>query len=595
MSGPAVAGAETGMRVGVVRRRVRRLGRHPLGAVLGALVTASAVSGCVGVPDSSTPRVVESVPREGFTDAPDLRFGAISPRPGESATSVVLDFLAAASSPEQRHRIARQFLTPQAATSWNDDAGAIVVSRQPYLDEGTDGTDVTIRVDQVGKVDAVGAYQPQVRAYRWRFELQRLSGEWRIDNPPPGVIVSAADFQEAYRRLNVYFLDPTDSHVVPDPRWFSAPDEALPNLLLRALLDGPSDSLRDAVRTELGTGISLTRNVVPDVDRVRVYLSGLDNLSTPMQASASAQIVWTLNQLGVPGVQLFDDAQQVRLPGVEAVQHIGDWGDYDAGDLPLTASGYFVRGGGVWTTDGRPLPGPAGSGTYNAERVGVSHDLSRIAVVGRASRNAALYVGGPQGQLARRLVASSLTTPTWGAAVDEVWTVRNGNEIVEVPLRGSPAPVTAPDLERVGRISVFHLSPDGVRVALVAGPRGAGKLYVGTVTRADTVTVDRLTAVAPDLRNVVDVAWSATDMLTVLTRSGASDATLWSVTVDGSGTDTVVTTGLPGPPSAVAAATGMPTLAVAEGGIWRLRDPHGSWSSVQRSGSQSDSAPVYPD
>lgn len=605
MTGQSVRGVAVGApAVGVagVDRPTGRPGRQSprptpvrLAAALGALIGMVVVTGCAGVPDSSAPRVVESVPRGGFTDAPDVRFQPITPLPHEPAAHIVQDFLASAGSPERQHGVARQFLTPQAAASWHDDAGAVVLARQPYLEERDGGAEITIRVDQVGKVDAVGAYQPQEDTpYRWRFELRQLNGEWRIDNPPPGVIVSAADFQEAYRRLNVYFLDPTESHVVPDPRWFSAPDGALPNVLLRALLDGPSESLRDAVRTELGPGISLTSNVVPDVDRVRVYLSGMDDLSPSMQASGSAQIVWTLNQLGVPGVQLFDDGQPVRLPGVETVQHLGNWGDYDPASLPLLASGYFVRGGAVWTTDGRRLAGPAGSATYNAVSVGVSGDLGKLAVVGRVSRGAALYVGGIQGQLTRRLVATSLTTPTWGAAVDELWTVRNGNEIVQVPLRGPPAAVDAPDLERIGTISVLRLSPDGVRVALVAGPRSARRLYLGTVTRADGATVDRLSAVAPDLRNVVDVAWSAADVLLVLTRSGASDATLWSVAVDGSSTDTVVTTGLPGPPSALAAATKMPTLAVAEGGIWRLRDPQGSWTNVQRGGGQPDSGPAYP-
>jgi len=80
----------------------------------------------------------------------------------------------------------------------------------------------------------------------------------------------------------------------------------------------------------------------------------------------------------------------------------------------------------------------------------------------------------------------------------------------------------------------------------------------------------------------------------VLTRSGASDAVLRSISVDGSIAESVTTSGLPGPPAAVAAASKLPTLTIAESGIWRLRDPQGSWIGVSRGSGQVDSAPAYP-
>jgi hypothetical protein len=156
------------------------------------------------------------------------------------------------------------------------------------------------------------------------------------------------------------------------------------------------------------------------------------------------------------------------------------------------------------------------------------------------------------------------------------------------------SPVAADDLARLGRASVLRLSRDGARVALVAGPQGNQKLYVGSVNRSGGASISGLAAIAPDLRNVVDVAWSAADTLIVLTRSGASDAALHSLPIDGSIVEAVTTSGLPGPPSTLAAAPKMPVLAVAENGIWRLRDPQDVWTSVQREGNLADSAPAYP-
>lgn len=559
-----------------------------LPVALGLLLAA----GCAGVPTTSAPRVVEAVPKGGIQDEPDLRYQS-TPQPGERAAEVVRDFIAAGGSPERQHWVARQYLAPQAVRDWNDSAGAVVLARQPYIEEGNGGKEITIRADQVGRVDGAGSYLPETQPYSYRFQLQQVGGEWRIANPPAGVIVPAAGFQQAYRRLNVYFLDQTESHVVPDPRWFSAPRDALFNLLLRALLQGPAASLQAAVKTDLAP-ITLASNVVPDDDRVRVYLSGLDRIGARMRAAASAQIVWTLNQLGVPGVQIFNEGQPVKLAGLDDVQHLSDWGSYDPDDLPLAASGYFIRRGAVWTTDGHALPGPAGAGTYHARSVGISRDLSRLAVLSPVAGGVALLVGGARGPLAKRLVGTTLTAPTWGGDLEEVWTVRNGREILQVPVRGVPSQVAAEGLDSIGTVSVLRLSRDGSRVALVAGPQGNQKLYVGAVSRTGGAVLGPLTAIAPDLRNVVDVVWSAADMLVVLTRSGASDAALHSVTIDGSVAETVTTSGLPGPPSTLAAAPTMPMLTVAENGIWRLRDPQGSWTSVQRSGNQPDSAPAYP-
>jgi hypothetical protein len=576
----------------VPRERPRR--RRPrLACAVVALLGVPLLASCAGVPTASEPHIVEPVPPGGLSSEPDVRYLPISPDPGEAPIDVVRDFLAAAGSPERQHGIARQYLTPRAAAEWRDDAGATVLTSQPYLEERGGGSEVTIRADKAGRVDSVGAYiaeDAEEQAYTFRFRLQQVNGEWRIDNPPTGVILAGLNFEQAYRRLNVYFLDQTGTRVVPDPRWFSAPDESLPNLLLRALLGGPAASLRGAVRTALGPGVSLTSNVVPDGDRVRVYLSGLESLSAPEQASASAQIVWTLNQLAAPGVQVFDDGQPVRLPGLDDVQHIGDWGQYDPADVPLSGSGYFVRQGAVWTTEGRPLAAPAGGARYQALSVGISRDLAKLAVVGRVTGGQALYVGNLRGALTRRLVATSLSPPTWGPAVDEVWTVRDGDEVLRVPFRGAPTPVPATGLDSIGPIRVLRLSRDGARVAVVADQQ----LYVGAITRSAGTAIAGLANVAPGLRNVVDVVWSAADTLMVLTGSGASEATLWSVAVDGSVTSTVTRAGLPGPPSELAAAPKRPTLAVAASGIWRLRDPQGEWTRVHHGGAQADSAPTYP-
>jgi hypothetical protein len=562
-----------------------------------AAATLLVLAGCAGVPESSAPRIVEAIPRTGTSEDPDVRVQPRLPQPGQSPKEVVEAFLDSAGSFEHQHRAARQFLTGAAAARWRDDAGAVVLSRPPYLNGDRSGATVAIRADQVGMVDPTGAYTSYPSGeltYSHRLQLIQVDGQWRITNPPPGVIMTASTFNQAYRRLNVYFLNRDESRVVPDPRWFLASPDALPNLLLKALLDGPSTSLADAVKTELGNGVSLASNVVPETDLVRVFLTGLANHNARAQASAMAQIVWTLNQLHGTAVEIYDDGQLFAPRGVGGVQRINDWRSYDPDNLPLSTPCYFVRRGAIWTTDGKATPGPAGQGEYEALSVGVSPAHNRLAVVGRVPHGVVLYVGPARGRLNRRLTASSLTEPTWDAATGGTWTVRNGAEITYVPASGPPVQVDAPDLDRTQRIWKLRLSRDGSRVALLAGSAGARTLYVGAVSSSGS-SVTGLRSIVPGLTNVVDATWASADSLVVLTTNGAGDATMYTTGVDGSWSEAITTAGLPGPPTEVAAAPGQATLAVAEGGVWRLRDPHEGWTGVFLRGTgPPDAAPAYP-
>ena len=57
----------------------------------------------------------------------------------------------------------------------------------------------------------------------------------------------------------------------------------------------------------------------------------------------------------------------------------------------------------------------------------------------------------------------------------------------------------------------------------------------------------------------------------------------------------MTSSGLPGPPMAVAAAPDQPTLAVSEDGLWQLHDPREGWTAVPpRSNGSVDAAPTYP-
>jgi hypothetical protein len=193
------------------------------------------------------------------------------------------------------------------------------------------------------------------------------------------------------------------------------------------------------------------------------------------------------------------------------------------------------------------------------------------------------------------LGGSSFTAPTTAAPRAEVWTVRNGSEVVRVPAGGVPQTVSATTLGGLGRTTVFKLSPDGVRAAVVVqGPEG-GQLFVGVVVRAeDAVSVRDLRPVTPSVRQVVDVAWRNAGTLMLLAGDPNTDRTVpYTVGVDGWLLTEVPLSGLPGQPTALAAAPGRQPLVSADDQLWQFAG--GSWVTLVRGAPVlSGTAPFYP-
>jgi hypothetical protein len=532
--------------------------------------------------------------------AVDPRYDAITPQPGEQPRDIVGDFLAVGGSYEDRHAGARRYLTPAANNSWDDTAGVVVLDDLTvYLEVRRNGAEVELTGQQQGRLAEDGSFLPERTTFTHVFKLEKVDGEWRIDAPPPqGVVVRFSTFYSAYRPYNVYFLDSTRTRVVPDVRWFAAPKDVLPSLLVGAIAGGPSAWLGDAVESDLQDA-RLQTNVVQESDRVRVYLTGLSGRAQALPPGGFAQLVWTLNQLGVGGVEVYDDGQlvQPRDAPRQNLQRLSDWRGFDPDALPVSTPGYFVRDGAVRRTDGVPVPGGVGRGDYRATAVGVSIGRSpTMAVVGRRpGGGTVLYVQDPRGGLRPALAARSLTSPSWGASADEVWTVRDGKDVVLVPTTGAPTRVGIA-LGQVGTIRALRLSRDGARVALVAGGRDRERLYVGVVTRENGAV-----RIAGNLREldvggapVSDVSWSDALNLSVLVRAGQPDSALYTVGVEGVRAGTpVATSGLPGPPTAVAAAPSLPLLTVANDSIWQAPTPDEAWTRAT-SGPGGDLAPAYP-
>jgi WD40 repeat protein len=566
-----------------------------------ALLTLGAallvVTGCASIPSSSRPQVIaESVPTSSPAEQDDLRYDEIVPRPGEAPEDIVRDFLRASGSFDRNHARARAYLTAGANTSWKDGNGAAILEDAPYLDPRNNGAVVQMTAQQQGSLRDDGSYVPGPAPYPYLFRLKKVNGNWRIDNPPNGLLIEQATFEAAYHPYEIYFLDSTRTRVVPDIRWYAAASDTLPTLLVTAIERGPSQWLTDGVLSDLN-GVTLQNNIEQESDRVKVYLTGLDEQADTLTAGGFAQLVWTLDQVGVGGVEVYSDGQLLtpRNAPSRSLQQLSDWRSFDPDGLTVASTGYFIRNGAVWTTQDKPVAGSAGRSSFEALSVGVSMDQRSLAVVrGSSDGKQVLYVGG-LGSLHRTVTGASLTTPTWGLGTREVWTVRDGRDVLLVPLTGTAVPVGVEKFDQIGHIRALTLSRDGSRVAIVGGPDGQEKLWIGVVTRdSGQARIEKLRELTVGDNPVTGVSWSDALGLVALTRSGGQDTSVYAVDAAGATDPRLIpTTGLPGPPSAIAAGPSLPLLTIAADGLWRTPTAEDTWTKVSENRAE-ESAPVYP-
>jgi hypothetical protein len=560
-----------------------------------------AVTGCSTVPSSSATVQITDAPSR---PTESVGVEPLPPERGATPEEIVRGFIEAAASTRQGHPVAKQHLTPQAATSWSDEGGITVLSPD-FATVAVSAGSVALTANPVGTVDPRGVFTVGgTGVFTRQFNLEKVAGEWRISDPPNGLILLEPDFERLYVERDVFFIDPTGQRVVPDPRLLIKGD-AQPTALVQRILDGPSAPIAAGVRNPL-TGVQL-RNAVTItaqsavVDLTGPALSGPAVDPAPVLSEICAQIVWTLAPLSQT-VEIRVDGQSVDISGVPPQQTREDWAAFDPDAVPLDAVGHYLSGGAVHTVaTGAPIPGPAGTGAYGLSSAAVSAEprtgkLSFLVGVRSDASGAALFAGPYDKELAQVLTAGSLSVPTVAATRSEAWVVRDGTDVVRVPAGAAPQAVSAPTLQGLGRADVLRLSPDGVRAALVVvGPSGSG-LYVGTVVRADDGSVELrdLRGVAPSLSQVVDVAWRDSGSLIVLASDQRQDRIdPYTVGVDGWGLATVPSAGLPSQPESIAAAPTRQPLVNAGGTIWELAG--GTWVTLVRGAEPlPGTAPFYP-
>jgi hypothetical protein len=631
--------------------RARLLGRGA--ALIGVILVAA---GCAALPTTGSAQVVRRVVDQSVAAAPQ------GPDPGQQPEQIVREFIHASSMTEfdtagESFVVARQFLTSQAESAWGADASStrIVVLADDFaaIPDPDDPAAVTITGRQIGVVQPDRSFRPiDSVPYRATIHLDRSDDQWRIANPPDNVLITKSDFSTALRPRTVYFLDSTGRVVVPDLRYIpNSPTASLSvNRLMDLLLRGPSEQLAGAARTQLGPGAELQSNVRIDSAGVaHVDLEGVDVSTPPARLALAAQIVWTLDpdvpqiEISVNGLPLTVAAAPEAEPGPVTSApppgaptdvfslSSGTLANFDPDLVPGSAQAvsdaYYLDGGVVLRqSDSTPMWGSVGTGSVDVESAALSAASGALAAVAADDDGGAqLLVGKPfdHQPVVTALKADTLTKPSftrWGYAA---WTVQNGAtqpEVYQVSVAsGTPtwSRVAAPELAKLGPVTALELSPDGVRVAVVAD----GRLYLGVVVSAPDggdqpadsgskavagdrhgLMIDGLHELRADLSDVGPVAWADSANLLVGAKTASSaHRTVFRVSVDGQSVDPVTTSQIYGDVfsdvEAIASSnSGLPMLISFNGRIWQLQGSltSGQWVPPDGRNWMTGTMPFYP-
>ena len=378
-----------------------------------------------------------------------------------------------------------------------------------------DGTaSVRIRADKLGTLRPDGAFVPDTGTVDIVVGLTQDNGVWRLSSVPPGTIVRRSDLRANTRPVRIWFLAAVGGAPVGETRYLAtSPARSVPARVLDELFSGPSDGLRGAALSALPPGALLSSAVgttsegVTTVDLTRV--GPVAALDEGRRTEIAQQVVLTLAGVGVDRVPAHRRRRPAarRPPGARGrrrprrppptVRDRQDLpSDRTAGDAAAMAPAVVVTGGRVRAVPqdpaggadaGRPIAPDLVTGVEDARSARTTPDGRNVAVVGLEGVTLRLSVGRAGAAVApTSITGTAMTRPSWTPDGAEVWTVLDGRPVRAVRRGASTdSPVLTPvaldtaPLAGLGPLTMLRLSPDGTKVALVAG----GRVAIATVVR----------------------------------------------------------------------------------------------------------------
>jgi hypothetical protein len=521
-------------------------------AALGGLAAALATAGCVSMPTGGPTR---SYPVTQGTDAGGQQYVQVVPqKPGDGwgPIQIVQGFLTASASYGRYGDVAREYLTPLENAAWGPPSSAIVYKFGPIAGPatatpGTKGS-MTVRItgQEQAYLQGYGSYSVPLASSGdtssgadQSFTLVQQNGQWRISYAPPKLLLTSESFQNDYQLRDLYFFDPGDRYLVPDPVYvpLGAQPSDLMNGLVSDLISPPDDWLSGgATKTALPHGTKISSVTLDGVTAV-VNLTGtvIAKAGDPVMEQVSSQLVATLS-----GALQSGSGQSVQ--SVEVEVNGKAWSPPRSEGNPLqspsqisyqpatgsTSKFYYVDSAGYLVSRSGATGNPqrithVGTGV---SQLAVSPDGSRVAVLNGTT----LYAGYMGDRLTRQ--DGLYVSISWDVS-NNLWASQGSQIVVFHASHKPPQPlgqqvavtVSNPaDSNVPGPFTQLRVAPDGVRMALVSGAEGI-ELTFGAISGLNGPTPQ-------------------------ITLSQVDDAPLNAVTFTGVtwyGSDNVITLAAPGP------------------------------------------------
>lgn len=519
--------------------------------------SALALGGCVSLPSTSAPKVIDTFsPRASQVDVP-------APTPDQEPDLLVRDFIKASSLADRRHAAARQFLTPAAAESWDYSASMTVVLRvdlNAVSGRTAEKVTYTLRADRVGEIEEGGVFTARDGEQISDITLIKVDGQWRIDELPPGVVMERTDFYSNFSSHDLYFFDPANRSLVPDPRWSSTYRDDLAFALLNLVVAGPRPTLEGAVSSRLPDTVAVrpAQNEEGSSTGTTIDFQNLPPMTSDIIEQFAAQVVWTLAHAEIPGPYLLESGGAPIDQRHAAGWTVEDVKDFDPNPedeplgLALTSADGVVR----LTGQAAQRIGGAWSGIADTRYARLSPSGTRLALVAGDGANpddTVLSVGTLEERPTEILRGRNVTAPTWNRVDDSLWFLSNGR-ISRLANVNDPATAAEVGQEGLGAlpgpISDMALDPTGVRLFFVAGNQS----FMSTVLHREgqSPALGPVRRIGQGLTDTVtSVGWRDRD--TVMVGRTAVEAPVVTISVDGSLTESMSGRNISAPINAVAA------------------------------------------
>lgn len=449
--------------------------------VLVAMVLSAVLSACsnpLGLPEKGEVERFPAIEQRSNRVFTNPR----GPKNDESPEDIVKGFFDAMPAGVQSDgfRVARDFLTSQAAHAWDGNSLYLVafgevtfVKRiRPLKGQSGDnedyGVDADVRVK--GQVDTRGQYSAaESGATRsLNYSLSKVEGQWRIDRAPNVVVILDSDFEQVFRQVTLYRADSWSRYLLPDVRWFAWRDWR--TMAVKELLNGDVAWLGGAIRNPNTHSAKLKVNAVPmDNDRARITLnSAFDQLSEADRALLVRQMRMTLGD---------GDADYAMVVRTSSGQN---YSDADSGlsiqEASATTPVYSLSAGNIVSLDSSaPLRLGEVKGSEMAKGFVFGPDGGAI-LLNDSSVTCLKSNGDSCGPLFKGARLRQIT----GGIKDEIWGLsQDGSRLLVQDASGA---MQVFPLSWLGTVTSLAVSPDGGRLALaVQSGASSGVVMVGVI------------------------------------------------------------------------------------------------------------------